>query len=68
MVSADSAYNTGPELAAREEGGITSYLPASGQNRKDKAASEETRQAVEAVHRGETLTEAQWAALPRVCS
>ena len=64
-VSADSAYNTGPELAAMEERGITSYLPESGENSKGKAASKETRQAVEAVRQGKTLTEAQWAVLPR---
>jgi transposase len=73
MASADSGYNTGPELAALELQGIRGYLPdvhASGaavspQEREKMAAGEA---AVQTVRAGQTLTATQWAALPRESS
>lgn len=64
-VSADSQYNTGPELASMEEKGIVRYLPDSGQNSKAAAASEETQQALARAEAGEVLSESEWGALPR---
>lgn len=70
--SADSGYNTGPELASLESQGIRGYLPdahasgdasrRSGQAGETAAASEA---AVQVVREGQTLTDAQWALLPR---
>jgi hypothetical protein len=64
-VSADSQYNTGPELASMEEKGVISYLPDSGQNSEAAPADEAARQALEAVGQGQTLGKEQWEALPR---
>ena len=65
-VSADSNYNTGVELAAVEALGVVGYLPdsgkSSGSSSKEPSAAES---AVQAAHRGETLTDEQWAALPK---
>jgi transposase len=64
-VSADSQYNTGPELASMEEKGIVSYLPDSGHNSEAAPLDEAAGQALEAVGQGQTLTNEQWEALPR---
>lgn len=64
-VSADSQYNTGPELASMEEKEIVSYLPDSGQNSEAAAPSEEMQQALARVEAGEVLSESEWQALPR---
>ena len=64
-VSADSQYNTGPELASMEQKGVISYLPDSGQNSEAAPADEAVGQALEAVAQGQTLTNEQWEALPR---
>jgi transposase len=64
-VSADSQYNTGPELASMEEEGVISYLPDSGQNSEAARADEAAGQALEAVAQGQTLTNEQWEALPK---
>jgi transposase len=63
--SADSQYNTGPELAKLEERGIAAYLPdartrSEGCRRDDAEAA-----ALSAARSGETLSEAQWSSLPR---
>jgi hypothetical protein len=64
-VSADSQYNTGPELASMEEKGVISYLPDSGRNSAAPPPDEAARQALEAVGQGRTLGKGQWEALPR---
>lgn len=64
-VSADSQYNTGPELASMEDKGILSYLPDSGQNSEAAPLDETARQALEAAGQGQPLTEEQWRVLPR---
>lgn len=70
--SADSGYNTGPELAALEAQGIVGYLPdacASSdvppRSDAEQAAAEARTAAVQAVQAGQTLTTEQWAALPK---
>jgi len=64
-VSADSQYNTGPDLAAMEERQIDCYLPDAGRN-SEAAPSPEAVQAAQAqVAEGRALSESQWAALPR---
>jgi len=64
-VSADSQYNTGPELASMEDKGIISYLPDSGQNSASLPLDETVRQALEAVGQRHLLTEEQWQVLPK---
>jgi hypothetical protein len=64
-VSADSQYNTGPELAAMEEKRIDCYLPDSGRNSEAASSPEATREALSQVREGRSLSESQWSALPR---
>ena len=64
-VTADSQYNTGPDLAAMEDRAIDCYLPDSGQNSEAAAPSEAAQEALARVHEGEALSESQWDALPR---
>jgi transposase len=64
-VSADSGYNTGPELAALEEEGVMGYLPDSGQNSGLKSRDTPEAQAVAAAQAGETLSDEQWETLPK---
>ena len=64
-VSADSQYNTGPELASMEEKGIISYLPDSGRNSEAASLDEAAGQALEAVGQERPLTDPQWEALPK---
>jgi len=64
-VTADSQYNTGPDLAAMEERKIACYLPDAGQNSEAAAASEVTQEALARVAEGEALSESEWEALPR---
>lgn len=62
--SADSQYNTGPDLAAMEELGVTTFLPDT--NRRMVPASDDpATQALNAAKCGHVLTAEQWAALPR---
>jgi len=68
QVSADSAYNTGPDLATLEAQSIVTYVPDSGENSEAQPSDESsdaTTQAIEAVRAGQTLTESQWQALPK---
>lgn len=68
QVSADSAYNTGPDLATLEEQTITTYVPDSGKNSEAQLSGEPldaATQAVEASRAGQTLTALQWQALPK---
>lgn len=64
-VSADSQYNTGPNLAALEEKDVVGYLPAAGTNSEVSHEVSPATQAVEKAHRGEPLTDEDWLALPR---
>jgi transposase len=63
--SADSQYNTGPELAALEEKGVVGYLPDSGQNSGLKSPESPEARAVAAAQAGETLSDDQWSSLPK---
>jgi transposase len=68
--SADSAYNSGPELAALEEMKVAGFLPDSGEGsgpKKGKSPEEEkkTEEALAAVQRGEALSVEQASALPQ---
>lgn len=63
--SADSQYNTGPELARLEESGIVGYLPDAGTNSQAGPRKEAEQAALSAARSGETLSESQWSALPR---
>jgi transposase len=63
--SADSQYNTGPELAALEQKGVVGYLPDSGENSGLKSPDSPEAQAVAAARSREALSDAQWEALPK---
>jgi transposase len=64
-VSADSSYNTGPELAELEKQGITGYLPDVGVSGDGAQPSDEAQQALQAARNGQPLNEEQWSVLPR---
>jgi transposase len=63
--SADSQYNTGPELAKLEELEVTGYVAAVHQRSDGAAPVGERAAALAAVRAGQELTDPQWAALPR---
>jgi transposase len=63
--SADSAYNTGPELDTLEKAGVTGYLPDTNTSSGDPVVRGETQAVLDKAHRGAPLTEADWSALPR---
>lgn len=64
-VSADSQYNTGPDLAGMEEQRIDCYLPDAGQNSEAAPPSEVTQEALACVREGGALSDEPWEALPR---
>jgi transposase len=65
-ISADSNYNTGTELAKLEEMHVTGYLPDSGKNSGSRSAEPSAADAaLAAAQRGETLSDAEWSALPK---
>jgi transposase len=64
-VSADSQYNTGPELAGLEKAGVVGYLPDAGARSEEKDGASAAERALEKVRRGESLSEGEWSALPR---
>ena len=64
-ISADSQYNTGPDLAAMEEREIDCYLPDAGQKSEAARPDEAAQEALARVAEGQALSESQWAALPR---
>lgn len=64
-VSADSQYNTGPELAALEEMGVTGFLPDNGECSEAKKVETAATAALVAAQSGATLTDKQWVALPK---
>jgi transposase len=66
VVSADSQYNTGPELAKLEEQEIVGYLPDCAENSAaSNESSAETLAAMAAVQAGVCLSAEQCSALPR---
>jgi transposase len=62
--SADSNYNTGPELDGLEQRGVTGYLPGSGECSDVSGQPTPASEAVAAAQAGQALTDAQWDALP----
>ncbi len=64
-VSADSQYNTGPDLAAMEERQIHCFVPDAGQNSEAEPLSEATQEALALAREGQVLSESRWEALPR---
>lgn len=56
-VTADSQYNTGPELAAAEAARVTTYLPDNG--KRGVGPAREVREAAERIRRGEELSAAE---------
>jgi hypothetical protein len=64
-VSADSQYNTGPDVAAMEAREIDCYLPDAGQNSAAASLPEAAQEALARVREGRALSESQWAAWPR---
>lgn len=63
-VSADSQYNTGPDLEALESKGVVGYVPDAGTNSEIPRETNPGEQAVAKAHRGEPLSDAEWSALP----
>jgi transposase len=70
--SADSGYNTGPELAALEAQGIVGYLPDACEtsalpprSEAEQATAAACAAAVAAVRGGQTLTAEEWSVLPK---
>ena len=64
-VSADSGYNTGPELDGLEQRNVTGYLPAHRERSDVSDQPTPASEAVAAAQAGRMLTDAQWDALPR---
>jgi hypothetical protein len=64
-ISADSQYNTGPDIAAMEELEIDCYLPDCGANSEAAPRPAATQEALGRAHAGQALSESQWASLPR---
>lgn len=63
--SADSQYNTGPELAALEEMGVKGFLPDTGERSDADPAETPATAALAAAQSGAALTDEQWEALPK---
>ena len=64
-VSADSQYNTGPDLDALETKGVVGYLPDAGTHSEIPQRMSPAVEAVEKAHRGAVLTDDEWSALPK---
>jgi transposase len=64
-VSADSQYNTGPDLEVLETKGVVGYLPDARTNSEVPQATSPAVRAVEKSHRGELLSDEEWSALPK---
>lgn len=62
-VSADSAYNTGPDLEHFSNKGVATYMPDSGESRP--RLPEASQAALQALKAGQELSKEQIAALPR---
>jgi hypothetical protein len=64
-VSAESQYNTGPDLAVMEERKVDCYLPDAGQNSEAAPLSEAAQESLARVQEGQALSKSQWETLPR---
>jgi transposase len=64
-VSADSQYNTGPELARLEQAKVVGYLPDAGTRSRQKNGISSAEQALQKARCGQRLTDADFSALPR---
>jgi len=64
-VSADSQYNTGPELAWLEENKVVGHLPDNASSSKAPGGHSAAEIAVNKALAGEALSDDDWAALPR---
>ncbi|MCJ7544261.1 MAG: IS1182 family transposase [Phycisphaerae bacterium] len=64
-VSADSQYNTGPDLAALEDKQVEGYVSPSGTRGAGSVPSSAAAQAIAAVQAGQVLNDEQWNALPK---
>ena len=64
-VTADSQYNTGPELEALEKQGVVGYLPDNGKPSEAPRGQEAQAEALAAAQSGQSLTDDQWDALPK---
>jgi len=63
--SADSQYNTGPELAVLEEMGVQGFLPDNGERSEADTVETLATAALVAAQSGATLTDEQWSSLPK---
>lgn len=63
--SADSQYNTGPELASLEKMEVTGFLPDNGERSRANTIVTPATEALAAAQSGATLTDQQWEALPK---
>jgi transposase len=63
--SADSQYNTGPELASLEEMNVTGFLPDKGKRSDADPVETPATEALRVAQSGGTLTDEQWTALPK---
>jgi len=63
--SADSQYNTGPELAWLEEKEVVGHLPDCGTSSQERDGDSVAEKVLRKVTRGERVTAEEWAALPR---
>ena len=63
--SADSQYNTGPELAVLEKTGVKGFLPDNGERSETDKVETAATAALAAAQSGETLKDEQWSALPK---
>lgn len=64
QTSADSQYNTGPELAWLEKNDVVGHLPDNGTSSKEPSGHSAAELAVDKALAGEALSDADWAALP----
>jgi transposase len=65
VVSADSQYNTGPELKKLDEMGVVAYMPDNGTRSDGQKVDAVQVAALAAAHAGEVLSDEQWNALPK---
>jgi transposase len=64
-VSADSQYNTGPELEKLEQLEVVGYLPDNGKPSECPREDTPSAQALAAAQSGAVLSDAEWDALPK---
>jgi transposase len=64
-VSADSQYNTGPAVKYMEESGVVTYMPESGTRSANKDGKSAEEIALCKALSGRSLSESEWALLPK---